>query len=100
MKIRHGIIIFILLTIGLTIFGDDYLPINFELNRLLTSITLILWIASIGLIIYLIVRNVFRAIKGAVTRVPQDRDYRSEAQRACEKVTPKQKQYTTPPWEG
>ena len=89
MKIRHGIMIFIALTIGLTIFGDDYLPIDFRLNQLLTSITLILWLASLGLIVYLIIRNVFRAVKGTITGTPQGGDYQSEARRACEKVTPK-----------
>lgn len=89
MKIRHGIIFFIVLTIALTIFGDNYLPIDFKLNQLLTNIFLILWLASIGLIAYLIIKSIFRTIKGNVAKAPQGGDYQSEARRACEKVTPK-----------
>lgn len=63
MKIRHGIIISIVLFIGLTILGDEYLPIDFRLNQMLITILLFLWLISLGLIAYLIIRNIFRAIK-------------------------------------
>jgi len=43
---------------------------------------------------------IFRAVKGAVTGEPQNRDYRGEARKACEKVTPKKSKDATPPWEG
>ena len=58
----------------------------------------ILLFACLGLIAYLIIRNISRAIKGAVTGTPTG-DYRGEARKACEKVTPKRKQNVTPPWE-
>lgn len=98
MKIRHGIIIFILLTIGLTILDEPYLQIDFGLKQLLTNIILILWFASLGLIAYLIIRTIFRTIKGAVTGTPQGADYRREAQRA---ITPKKAKQTQNkvPWE-
>lgn len=86
MKIRHGVILSLALFIGAFITYDNHVPIG---EQKLTSIVLMLWLASIILIIYLIIRNVFRAIKGAVTGVPQGGDYQSEARRACEKVTPK-----------
>lgn len=90
MKIRHGIIISITLFIVSAIILDGgYLPIDHQLQEMLTRITGILWLASLGLIAYLIIRNIFRAIKGAVTGTPQGGDYQSEARRACEKVTPK-----------
>lgn len=95
MKIKHGIIISIALFIGTIITYNDRLPIE---EQKLTSIVLILWLASLGLIVYLIIRNIFRAIKGVVTGIPQGDNYRNEAQKACENVTSKRKQNTTPPW--
>ena len=78
-----------------------YLPINLELNDMLFKIFIILWFASIGLIAYLIIRSIFRAIKGAVTGMPQGGDYQKEARRACEKVTPKKakQMQNNLPWE-
>lgn len=78
MKIRHGVIISLALFIGAIIIHDDHQPIN---EQKLTNIVLILWLASLGLVIYLIIRSIFQAIK------------------KTDKVTPKQKQDTTPPWE-
>ena len=99
MKIRHGVIISIVLfIISAIILNGGYLPIDFRLQEMLINITAVLWVASLGLIVYLIIRNIFRAIKGAVTGTPAG-DYRGEARRACEKVTPKRKQNVTPPWE-
>lgn len=99
MKIRHGVIISLALFIALVILGYGYLPLNINANLMLKNIIAILWIASIGLIIYLIIRNVFRAIKGAITGTPQGGDYQSEAQRAYEKVTPKKAKQNNLPWE-
>lgn len=84
MKIRHGIIISITLFIGAYIIYNDNLPIG---EQKLTSIILILWLISIGLTVYLIIRSVFRTIKGAVKKEPKNN------------VTTKQKQGDTPPWE-
>lgn len=85
MKIKHSIIISIALFIGAIITYNDHLPIG---EQKITSIVLILWLASLGLIVYLIIRSIFRTLKGAVTKTPQNN------------VTPKQKQNVTPPWEG
>ena len=88
MKIRHGIIISIaLFIISAIILNGEYLPIDYQLQEMLTNITGILWLASLGLIAYLIIRSIFRTIKGAVTGTPQSGDYQSEARRACERVT-------------
>lgn len=101
MKIRHAVIISIaLFIISAIILDGGYLPIDYEIQEMLTRITAILWIISLCLIAYLIIRNIFRAIKGAVTGEPQNRDYRGEARKACEKVTPKKSKDATPPWEG
>lgn len=101
MKIRHAVIISItLFIISAIILGGGYLPIDYRTQEMLTSITGILWLVSLGLIAYLIIRNIFRAIKGAVTGIPQGDGYRDEARRACEKVTPKKNKDVTPPWEG
>lgn len=88
MKIRYpviGIIIILILT--------NCLPIA-------PNILGILLFVCLGLIVYLIIRNIFRAVKGAVTGIPQGGNYRDEARRACEKVTPKKNKDVTPPWEG
>ena len=90
MKIRYGVIISItLFIVSAIILNGGYLPIGHQLQEILTRITGVLWLASLGLIVYLIIRSIFRAIKGTVTGVPQGGDYRSEAQRACEKITPR-----------
>lgn len=73
MKIRHGIIISIVLFIGLTILGDEYLPIDFRLNQMLITILSFLWLISLGLVAYLIIRNIIRAIKGIVTKPREGR---------------------------
>ena len=99
MKIRHGIILSVALFIGALILNNDYIPIDFRLKQSIVIIVLMLWLVSLGLITYLIIRTIFRAIKGTVTGTPQSGDYRSEARRACESVTPKRKKDTTPPWE-
>lgn len=100
MKIKHAVTIFVILLIGLVILGQGYLPINFRIQEMLLDIIGILLFVSLGLIAYLIIRNIFRAIKGAVTGLPQGSDYRNEARKACEKVTPKKNKDITPPWEG
>lgn len=100
MKMKHAITIFIVLFIGLVILGQGYLPIGFEIQEMLIDIVGILSLVSLGLIAYLIIRNIFRAIKGAITEVPQGEDYRREARRACEKATPKKNEDITPPREG
>lgn len=64
MKIRHGVIISIaLFIISAIILNGEYLPIDFQLQEMLTKITAILWIASLGLIAYLIIRNIIHTIK-------------------------------------
>lgn len=64
MKIRHAIIASIaLFIVSAIILNGEYLPINFETQEMLTKITAVLWIASLGLIAYLIIRNIFQAIK-------------------------------------
>lgn len=97
MKIRYPIIAIIVLIITQIIIANLYpYPTWFDTA---SAIIFILIISCLGLIAYLIIRNIFRAIKGAVTEKPQNGDYRAEARRACEKVTPKRKQDVTPPWE-
>lgn len=64
MKIRHAVIISIALFIVSAIILDGgYLPINHRTQEMLTSITGVLWLVSLGLIAYLIIRNIFQAIK-------------------------------------
>lgn len=100
MKIRHAVIISIILFIfSAFVFSSDYLPIDFRLQHTLINITGFLWLVSLGLIAYLIIRNIFRAITGAVTGTPQGGNYRAEARRACDRTTPKKDKYATPPWE-
>ena len=97
MKIRHPLIAIIALTI-LAIIVDELFFSN-PLHNATMQIIAILMLICFGLIIYLIIRNIFRAIRGAVTGEPQNRDYRDEARRACEKVTPKRDKNAAPPWE-
>lgn len=99
MKIRYPVIISIALLITLVIINGSYMVINLRFRDMLNDILCILFLVCLGLIAYLIIRNIIRAIKGAVTGVPQGDGYRDEARRACEKVTPKRKQDITPPWE-
>lgn len=100
MKIRYAVIISIaLFIISAIILEGGYLPIDFKTQEILTEITAVLWIVSLGVIAYLILRNIFRTIKGAVTGTPTG-DYRGEARKACEKITPKPGKNATPPWEG
>ena len=90
MKIRYAVIASIVLFITAITINEAHFYIAFELRQLLITILLLLWFVSLGLIAYLIIRNAFRAIKGAVTGTPAG-DYRAEARKACEKITPKQK---------
>lgn len=99
MKIRYAVITSIILFIAMPIFSENYFNLNYELQQILTIIVVILWTASLGLIAYLILRNIFCAIKGAITGRPQGGNYQAEARNACEKVTPKRKQDIAPPWE-
>lgn len=61
---------------------------------ILVGIAIILFtpgfIKIMGLVCLIIGINCMRTAK---------KDYRGEARKACEKVTPKRKQDTTPPWE-
>lgn len=68
MKIRHGVISFVALYIALVILGGDYLPIDYRVQEMLIDVTSILAIVSLGLLIYLIVRNIVRAIIGAMKK--------------------------------
>ena len=96
MKIRYPIIAIVALIIAQIAIGNlQPYPVWFDT---VSATIFILIVFCLGLIMYLIIRNIFRAIKGAVTGTPTG-DYRSEARRACEKVTPKRKQNVTPPWE-
>ena len=60
-------------------------------------IAAILFIACLGLVAYLIIRNIFRAITGTPAG-----GYRGEARKACERVTPKKvkRNQENLPWEG
>lgn len=98
MKIRYPVITIIALTI-LAIVVDELFFSN-PLHNATMQIIAVLTLVCFGLIIYLIIRNIYRAIKGAVTGSPQGDGYRGEARRACEKVTPKKNEDITPPWEG
>ena len=71
MKIRHGIIISLALFIALVILGYGYLPLDINTELILKNIIAILWITSLGLIAYLIIRTIFRTIKGAITGAPK-----------------------------
>lgn len=78
---------------------------NHETAQLIMLDTGALFVVGACIIIYLIVRAVWRAIKRFTFEII-DRtngiskpNYRDEAQQACEKVTPKRKQDVTPPWE-
>lgn len=92
MKIRYpviGAIIILVLLVGLESIIEPQIA----------SILGVLLLVCLGLIACLIIRNIFRAVKGAVAGEPQGSGYRDEARKACEKVTPKREQTTTPPWE-
>lgn len=99
MKIRYPVIISIALLITLVVINGSYMVIDLRFRDMLNDILCILFLVCLGLIAYLILRNIFRAIKGAATGMPQGGNYQAEARRACEKVTPKRKQDVTPPWE-
>lgn len=100
MKIRHAVIASIALFIATPIFSENYFNLAPQIQQTLTTIVVCLWPISLGLIAYLIIRNIFRAVKNAVTGVPQGDGYRDEARRACERITPKKNKDVTPPWEG
>ena len=68
MKIRHGIIISIVLFMGAFITYNDKIPLN---DQKLTNIILILWLISLGLIVYLIIRSIFRAVRRTATETPK-----------------------------
>lgn len=92
MKIRYpviGAIIILVILVGLESIIEPQIA----------SILGVLLLVCLGLIAYLIIRNIFWAVKDAVTGEPQGGGYRSEAKRACEKVTPKRDKNATPPWE-
>lgn len=98
MKIRYPVIALIVFTI-LAVIADELL-LSHPLHNITMPIIAIMILVCLGLIAYLIIRNIFRAIKGTATGAPQSGDYRDEARRACEKVTPKKSKDVTPPWEG
>ena len=95
MKIRYPIIICI--SLQLLVIIADHTGL-YGLYFLLQDIEGFAIILTFLYAVFVFVRYIFRAIKGAVTGTPAG-DYRGEAQRACEKVTPKRKQNVTPPWE-
>ena len=84
---------------------------SWETTQTLISLTSILIAIGILVIIFLIIRGIWRAIKkfifelidhanGTAPRPDAGKPkYIYEARNACEKVTPKQKQNQTPPWE-
>lgn len=101
MKIRYPVTALVLIIITLTAMQTILLDtIPYRIYDFAINLLGILSLICVCLIAYLIVRNIFRAIKSAVTGVPQGANYRDEARRACEKVTPKKSKDTTPPWEG
>ena len=92
MKIRYPIIAIVALIIAQIAIGNlQPYPVWFDT---VSATIFILIVFCLGLIMYLIIRNIFRAVTGTPAG-----DYRGEARRACEKVTPKRKQNVTPPWE-
>lgn len=101
MKIRYPVTALVLIIITLTAMQTILLDtIPYRIYDFAINLLGILSLICICLIVYLIIRNIFRAIKGATTGVPQGASYRDKARRACEKVTPKKRKDTTPPWEG
>lgn len=100
MKIRYPVTALILIAITLLVIQKLFIfKLSYELYNLTINLLGLLSLICLGLIVYLILRNIFRAIKGAITGTPQGDSYRDEARRACEKVTPRRKQDITPPWE-
>lgn len=92
MKIRYPLIVAIVILIIVVGLPQFMLP-------QIANVLGIIFLVCLGLIVYLILRNIFRAIKGAVTGTPAG-DYQAEARKACEKVTPKPGKNATPPWKG
>lgn len=101
MKIRYPVTALILIAIALLVIQKLFIfKLSYELYNFTINLLGLLSLICLGLIVYLILRNIIRAIKGAVTGVPQGDSYRDEAQRACERITPKKNKDVTPPWEG
>lgn len=68
MKTRNLFIATILIFIAIIITQNSTFLIGFEFQSLLTDILGILFFACIGLTIYSMIRNIFRAIKSIVTK--------------------------------
>ena len=85
MKFRYPIITLIgLIIIEMIIASIEPYP---KWGDTSSGIIFLLILVCLSLITYLILRNVFRAIRGTSTKTPQNN------------VTPRRKQDTTPPWE-
>lgn len=91
MKIKHGIILSIGILIATMIINDSYVKIDYELKDLLVNILGVLWLVSLFLIAYLIIRTIIQKISQAIKT--------HETRKICEKVTPRKDKYATPPWE-
>ena len=84
---------------------------NHNTFRTIFMLSGFLFLIGACVIIYLIIRSIWRAfksflfelvdhIKGTAPRTnTSNTKYIAEARKACENVTPKQKQDETPPWE-
>lgn len=92
MKLRYPIIICIIL--HLLVIISDYMGPH-RLYFLLQDIEGFAIIITLLYAIYVFIKYIFRTIKGSATEVPQSGDYRSEARRACEKITPKKAKQDT-----
>lgn len=100
MKIRYPIIASSVIIVATVIVNSSFSPIPWQAQNAISEALGVLLLISIFITIFTIALNIFRAIKGAVTRIPQGDGYRDEARRACEKVKPKKNKDVTPPWEG
>lgn len=93
MKLRYPILVCIALHILIII--TDHIDAT-ELSFLLQDIEGPVILLTLVFALY---KGITTILQKSKTKEPQSDNYRTEARRACEKVTPKWKQDTTPPWE-
>lgn len=90
MKIRYPVIAIIIMIILMIILEPLSYTHLFTIHQMIIEILLVLQLVCLGLIVYLIIRNIFRAIKGQVTkpsRIEPEADIlRSEVERLSKRV--------------
>ncbi len=93
MKLRYPILVCVALHILIII--TDHIDAT-ELSFLLQDIEGPVIFLTLAFALYKGITTIFQKRK---TKGSQSNGYRSEAQRACEKVTPKRDKNAVPPWE-